>query len=111
MVGTFLDDLPKRLVALRQAVAAPVPDAAAVSRIAHALKGSALTVGATTFAQLGEHSSSCATREDVAGAATLLDAMGQEAERVRAAFAAGGAGPPPAPTAWEPASPGGGGGG
>jgi signal transduction histidine kinase/CheY-like chemotaxis protein len=86
VVDAFLADLPKRLAALRQALVDA--DAAALARIAHALKGSALTVGATTLAHLGQQLELLASRGEVAGAATLLDPLKQEAERVRAAFAA-----------------------
>ena len=80
VLTAFLADAPRRLAAVDDGISQE--DRAAVHRAAHALKGAASTIGATTLKQL------CRDVEEAAGAAALdraRDIAGQlrrEAARV-----------------------------
>jgi HPt (histidine-containing phosphotransfer) domain-containing protein len=66
LVGTFLDDAPVQLTALRNALEAG--DAEAARRAAHTLKSNGATFGASRFSE------TCRTLEEMAKARALADA-------------------------------------
>jgi CheY-like chemotaxis protein len=77
LIGLFLRDAPARVAGIRAALEAG--DAQAVERVAHALKGSAATLGAYALGDL------CAQLEDLADTGTLAGAA-EVVEAVAAAF-------------------------
>ncbi len=84
LIDAFLADLPRRLDAIHQAVAAGVP--AKIRSAAHALKGAACSLGAVRVCSL------CAQLENLgrtgtrAGTAELGTAIQTEAAAIRAAL-------------------------
>ncbi len=86
MTALFLDSTPPRLAALREAAARG--DARSLEQEAHALKGSAATLGARRLAGLGERLEALGRAGDAAGAATMLPHLDAEFARVRTALTA-----------------------
>jgi HPt (histidine-containing phosphotransfer) domain-containing protein len=82
VLNLFLDEVPGRMIRLRNAWAAG--NIEEVHRVAHSLKGSAGNIGARRLygvcAQLDEKTKS----GDLAGAAPLVDALGVEFGKVEA---------------------------
>jgi two-component system sensor histidine kinase/response regulator len=81
----FLDDASVQVAAVRAALAAG--DAATVARYAHTLRGASANLGATRLARLCATLVTNGTAGDLAGGATLLDAVETELGRVRGALA------------------------
>ena len=73
LVQLFLDDGALRVAALRAAEGAG--DVDAMARVAHSLKGSAATFGATALADCCRQLQALASSGDVSGAASLVDSV------------------------------------
>jgi HPt (histidine-containing phosphotransfer) domain-containing protein len=86
VIALFLDSAPPRLAALREAVARD--DARTLEQEAHALKGSAATLGARPLAAICEELQALGRAGDVARASALLPRLEAEFERVRGALTA-----------------------
>ena len=80
-IDVFLEDLPCRLTRLREAVGRGAP--VAIRSAAHALKGSAGSVGALSLSGLCAHLEANARSGSADGASALLSAI--EPEAVKAA--------------------------
>jgi len=95
-VALFLDEAPAQLAAVHAALA--TTDADAVRRAAHALKGSARTIGAAELAALAEQIERHARAGALAAAASQAPALDAAFARARAAFVARRDGSPIAPS-------------
>jgi len=84
LTALFLDDAAVQVAAVRAALAAD--DAATVARVAHTLRGASANLGATRLAGLCAALVTNGTAGDLAGGATLLDAVETELGRVRGAL-------------------------
>jgi len=88
VVDLLSRDTPPRLAQMRQAVAAG--DAPALRQAAHALKGSAATVGATAMAAISAQLEELGRTGQMDGAGALLDELSDEVPLVIAALRATG---------------------
>jgi HPt (histidine-containing phosphotransfer) domain-containing protein len=79
LVATFLEEAPKMLATLREALAAG--DADAFRRTAHSLKSNALTFGAQSLAAKARELEATAREAVAAGDAKPLDALADELRR------------------------------
>ena len=86
LIDELLDDAPRQLEALREAVAAG--DAETARRAAHTLKGNARTFGATALSELALDAESAAASGDLEAAGGLLDPIAGAWEQVRGALLA-----------------------
>ncbi len=82
----FLEDVPPRLKALRDAVEGG--EAHSVQRVAHVLKGSCGNMGASRMATLSAQLQEVGASGDLAGAPQLLERLEEEFGRVRPALEA-----------------------
>ncbi len=80
LIELFLDDMPKRMNALRSAVKAQ--DAAAIGRAAHSVNGGSATIGARTLGELAGELEKLARHVALQGSPVLLEAMEKEYQRV-----------------------------
>jgi hypothetical protein len=85
VVGTFLEEAPRRLADLRDGLARR--DAAAAGRAAHTLKANGLTFGAQDLAAVCLRIETAARASDLADADGLLREAEAEWARVRPALA------------------------
>lgn len=85
LVGIFVDDGPKRLEALRAAMAAA--DAQQLEQIAHSLKGSAAILGAVRLQESARALEEAARNGFADNNAHLVPELVHEVERVTAFFA------------------------
>ena len=85
LVGLFLEDAPRRLAALRDAVAAG--DAHAVERAAHVLKGSCGSMGALGMSGIATKLQRAGASGDLSSATGLIERLEEEYGRVRAGLA------------------------
>jgi hypothetical protein len=83
--GVFTEDTSHELASLRAAAAAG--DAGALGAIAHKLKGSAATVGATAMADVCRRIEDAATADDLGDVERLLAELETQAANVTAALA------------------------
>lgn len=86
LVGTFLDDAPRQLEALRSAVERG--DAEVARRAAHTLKGNGATFGANAFSELCRGLEERAKSGDLSDAGDLLAQVEAEYARVEVALSA-----------------------
>ena len=86
IVGLFLQDTPRRIDALRNAVSAD--DASAVERTAHALKGSCESMGAVGMGGITAELQGVGASGDLSSAIGLIERLEREYVRVRARLAA-----------------------
>jgi PAS domain S-box-containing protein len=86
IAGLFLEDAPTRMRDLRKTFGDG--DARGVERAAHAIKGSAGNMGATNMANICQELEEAGASGDLSNAATLLDRLESEFERVRAVLEA-----------------------
>ncbi len=86
VAAIFLTDYPKVLAGLYEAVAAG--DARKLRLNAHTLKGSVGHFGAPAAAELADRLQILGIENTVAGAATLVDALARELERIKPTIAA-----------------------
>jgi HPt (histidine-containing phosphotransfer) domain-containing protein len=84
LVTMFFGETALHLDALRQALARA--DAPGVAREAHALRGSAATLGAQRIADLAEVIERLGRADDLAPVPTSLAQLGTEIDRVHAAL-------------------------
>lgn len=84
MIQIFFEDSPPRLAALRSALARG--DAAEVTDVAHALKGSCSNFGAQDLERLCKSLESAGRSGQLDGADALLEELFAEYARVRAAL-------------------------
>ncbi len=84
IIDIFLDDAPARLIDVAAAVQAG--DATAAFENAHAVKGSAATLGALRLAELCRQVEAMGRAGDVSGAASVMASVQAEYERVKAAL-------------------------
>jgi CheY-like chemotaxis protein len=84
LVELFVEDAEPRLEALREAIAAR--DAATIWETAHAIKGSAGSMGARRMSALASELQAAGTSGDLSGAAALLWRLEEEYGRVRRAL-------------------------
>jgi NO-binding membrane sensor protein with MHYT domain/HPt (histidine-containing phosphotransfer) domain-containing protein len=77
----FLEEVPERLGALREAI--EKGDAQAVKRITHTLKGSSATMGARRMYRLCLGLEQAGESNDLSAAASILELLNQEFDRVR----------------------------
>ena len=82
VVALFLENLPKQLEGMRQAVEDNNHEA--LQAFAHRVKGSAASLGAEGALRITERLSSMAADQNTEGAGELLDRLGQEIERIAA---------------------------
>ncbi len=82
----FLEDVPPRLEALREAIGSG--DAPSVGQVAHALKGSSGNMGATRMASICAELEEVGVSEDLTKAPKLLDQLEAEFSRVHPALLA-----------------------
>ncbi len=82
----FLEDVPPRLEALREAIGSG--DASSVGQVAHALKGSSGNMGSTRMASICAELEEVGVSEDLTKAPKLLDQLEAEFSRVRPALLA-----------------------
>ncbi|MGH7268456.1 MAG: Hpt domain-containing protein, partial [Candidatus Rokuibacteriota bacterium] len=85
LVEGFVDDAARRLAALREAV--DRGDAPAVRRLAHALRGSCLNVGASRMAEVAETLERKAAVESLDGGRELVERLAAELRLARSALA------------------------
>jgi signal transduction histidine kinase/DNA-binding NarL/FixJ family response regulator len=97
VIAMLLEELPRQLERIRQAFAAG--DLAATRLIAHQLAGSTAYAGTATLHTIVKDFERACIAQDRDGAASLLEALGHEALRVRAA-----AGPETPPSSPPPAT-------
>ena len=81
LIGLFLRETPARLADIRTALESG--DAPALERAAHALKGSAGTLGAYALSELCAQLEELADSGTVTGAAEVVDAVAAAFERVQ----------------------------
>jgi HPt (histidine-containing phosphotransfer) domain-containing protein len=86
LIGTYLDDAPRRLAAIRQALVDGAADD--VARAAHALKGASGSLGATGLAQQSRALEMAAKEGRLADAERQVTALEAEFERVAEALRA-----------------------
>ncbi len=86
LADLFLEDVPPRLEALREAIGSG--DAPSVGQVAHALKGSSGNMGATRMASICAKLEAVGISEDLTKAPKLLDQLEAEFSRVRPALLA-----------------------
>jgi HPt (histidine-containing phosphotransfer) domain-containing protein len=86
VIAMYLDDTPRQLAALQDAVRAG--DAAAVARVAHQLRGSAATMGARELQGLCAELEARGGAGNLGGMDELLAAVGPAFERARATLEA-----------------------
>jgi PAS domain S-box-containing protein len=86
LIELFLDDVPKRLVALREATEAG--NARSIEQVVHALKGSCNIMGALRMAALCAEFQEISTSEHLTKAPELLDRLEAEFHDVRSALEA-----------------------
>jgi CheY-like chemotaxis protein len=84
LIGIYLEDAPKHLASMRQAVAAG--DSQAMFRAAHTLKPSSASLGALPLATLCEELERMGRGEDLQGAAEKVQQIEAEFERVETAL-------------------------
>jgi HPt (histidine-containing phosphotransfer) domain-containing protein len=84
VVRAFLDDAPRQLLALGAALDAC--DAGAIERLAHRLRGSALSVGASQFAARCGDTELAGRHGDLAGAAAAAGGLQSDFETARDAL-------------------------
>jgi CheY-like chemotaxis protein/HPt (histidine-containing phosphotransfer) domain-containing protein len=84
--GLFLEDVPSQLEALREAIEGG--DAASVERVAHTLKGSCGNMGATRMSTICAELQDVGHSEELERAVVLVERLGAEFGRVRAALEA-----------------------
>jgi CheY-like chemotaxis protein len=82
LVGLFFEDVPRRLDALREAVAAE--DAGAVASTAHALKGSCGNMGAVGMSGIAADLQDAGASGDLSAVPGLIERLQSEYGRVRA---------------------------
>jgi HPt (histidine-containing phosphotransfer) domain-containing protein len=82
----FLEDVPSQLEALREAIEGG--DAASVERVAHTLKGSCGNMGATRMSTICAELQDVGHSEELERAVVLVERLGAEFGRVRAALEA-----------------------
>jgi HPt (histidine-containing phosphotransfer) domain-containing protein len=75
----FLDEVPKKILALQEAVRAG--DAAAAARVAHSLKGSSGNIGAGSMMDLCHRIDDLARAGDLAAVTPLLPSLTSEYHR------------------------------
>ncbi len=85
LVGIFIDDGPKRLEALREAMTAS--DVQQLEQVAHSLKGSAAILGASRLQQSALALEEAAHDGRAENGGDLVAAIARELERVLAFFA------------------------
>jgi HPt (histidine-containing phosphotransfer) domain-containing protein len=85
LVGIFVDDGPKRLQAIREAVSAS--DVRQVEHVAHSLKGSAAILGATRLQTAALALEDAAHDGHTENSPDLVAEIARELERVMAFFA------------------------
>jgi HPt (histidine-containing phosphotransfer) domain-containing protein len=85
LIDLYVEDTPRRLAAIRGALAAR--DLAALRRAAHGLKGSSASLGARPVEMLCEKLERLPGSELLQGGAILLARLEREFARVRLAFA------------------------
>jgi signal transduction histidine kinase/CheY-like chemotaxis protein/HPt (histidine-containing phosphotransfer) domain-containing protein len=81
LIQRFLEDASSRIVKL--VVASETGDATTLGSVAHALKGSAANIGATTVAEIARSLQALGRSGNVDGATDLITALEQEFGRVR----------------------------
>jgi len=86
LIDSFLRDSAERIAAMRGAAASG--DAKALTRTAHALKGSSGTVGANRMTALCDVIEELSRASSMEGLPALIDALAEEFERVRRALEA-----------------------
>ncbi len=86
VVGLFLEDAPRLLEEIRQALARQ--DAAGLGRSAHAFKGSAGYVGGVRAAEVAQRLETMGTSGDLTGASDAVGALACEIERLTGALTA-----------------------
>jgi len=86
VISVYLDDAPKRIAALREALGAGNPDM--LRAAAHALKSASGYLGADELTALCKRMETIGRDGSVAGAAALFDQAVRELERVAAALSA-----------------------
>jgi HPt (histidine-containing phosphotransfer) domain-containing protein len=84
LIGIYLDDSPKRLAQLEEAIARQ--DAAMIIRSAHTLKGSSGNFGAEQFAKIAQEIETHAKAGNMAAAAAGMPALKSAFEQVTAAL-------------------------
>lgn len=84
VISSYLEDAPRRLQALTQAVMGS--DAAAVQKSAHALRSLSVTIGAAPVAQLCVALEAIGRAGTTAGAQVLVKQLQAEYERLEAAL-------------------------
>jgi two-component system sensor histidine kinase/response regulator len=84
LIELFLDDVPRHLAALREAVQAG--DARSVERIAHTLKGSCGNMGAVRMEAISAELEEIGRSEDLKAARARISRLEEEFGRVRAVF-------------------------
>ncbi len=84
LIDTYLEDAPKQLAAMREAVAADDP--AALVRPAHTLKSNSRNLGATALAELSRELESMGEATSLERARDLVDRTETEFGRVRSAL-------------------------
>jgi CheY-like chemotaxis protein len=82
VLHAFIDDTPRRLASLRDAIAAA--DAGSLRKVAHSLKSSSANIGADTLAQLSKDMEQLGRNDIDNGAAVLLSTMEREYTAIRA---------------------------
>ena len=82
ILTVFLNEVPKRIVALRAAAVAG--DALAMQRAAHSLKGSSGNIGARALHEVCRQLDDRARSGDLTGVTPLLDSLATEYDRVEA---------------------------
>jgi HPt (histidine-containing phosphotransfer) domain-containing protein len=86
VINAFVDDTPRHLTTLRQAIAGL--DAGSVRKVAHSLKSSSANVGAETLAQMCKDMEILGRNESTEGAAGILTDMEHEFQAVRHSLSA-----------------------
>ena len=86
LIDSFLRDSAERIAAMRGAAASG--DAKALTRTAHALKGSSGTVGANRMTALCDVIEELSRASSMEGSPALIDALAEEFERVKRALEA-----------------------
>ena len=84
LIGTYLDDSPRQIAALRRAVEAG--SAEDVARAAHALKGASASLGAAGLSERSRTLEYAARAGDLDGALDAVSAIESEFEAVAAAL-------------------------
>ncbi|HEY2105245.1 MAG TPA: Hpt domain-containing protein [Candidatus Binataceae bacterium] len=84
LIALFINELPRRLSAIRTAIARA--DAGAIAAAAHVLRGSSMVVGALAMAELGLEIELAGRSNTIAQAQALLPRLEAEAASVRQAL-------------------------